>query len=75
MFDVKVGDILLCKKDRPWSAPTRVGDMVKITRVYYKEDDGRVDFKYNIIGREKDNWSGSNIFDAFEPFSEDLENK
>lgn len=76
MFDVKVGDILLCNKDSPWAARVRKGDLVKVVSVNFKNDE-YASFSYYKLGSYQDNlaWSGNTRYNWFEPFSEDLENK
>ena len=76
MFDVKVGDKLICNKDRPWSAWTRKGETITITGI---EDlgKGKINFRYKRDGVEDgiSRWVGNNTCDWFLPIHVNLENK
>lgn len=76
MFDVKVGDKLVCKKNSPFGAWTQFGEEIVVTSVE-KLRNGTTRFKYKRTGINADgcNWSANTAYDWFEHFVIDLENK
>lgn len=76
MFDVKVEDRLICKKNSPFGAWTQVGEEIIVTAVE-KLESGRTRFKYKRTGINADgyHWSANTAYDWFEPIAIDLENK
>lgn len=76
MFDVNVGDRLLCKRNGPFGAWTKAGEEVLVTAVE-KLGDGTTRFKYKRTGTREDglSWVANTEYDWFEPVAIDLENK
>lgn len=76
MFDVKVGDKLICNKDRPWAAPTQKGERVTITKIEdYGNGEIRFCYKRDDVQDGISRWVGNNTCNWFSPIHVDLENK
>ena len=75
MYDVKVGDRLLCTRDGPWGAyTTKKGDTVIVTKVA-NLGGSALEFCYKNERPDIHVWFGNNTLSYFTPLSVDLENK
>lgn len=77
MFDVKVGDMLRCNKNRPLAAGIKEGDIVKVVQAERWGELGETTFSFVSEMRDSDGlkWVGNNFCGYFEAMPVDLENK